>query len=380
MTFQRHYLDWNATAPLRPEARAAMVEALDLVGNPSSVHAEGRRARRIVEDAREKVARLVGAKPAEVVFTSGATEANNWVVGRTWDRVVFSRLEHPSVVAPALACRGDTVEIGATRYGSIDVGALAAWLENDHERLQRAPGRTLLALQAANNETGIVQPLAAAAALAAAHGVLVHSDAVQAVGRLPIDFARSNLSFLSISGHKLGAPKGIGALIVRSGAPLPPRIIGGGQERGMRAGTENVAAIAGFGAAAAAASGEIGYFASLGGLRDRLEDAVVQATPEAVVIGHGAERLANTACLALPGRMAETLVAAFDLTGIAVSAGAACSSGKVQASPVLAAMGLAPEITGGAIRISIGPATTVEDIDAFVTAWTRITRRAAQAA
>ncbi len=380
MTFVRHYLDWNATAPLRPEARVAMVEALDLVGNPSSVHAEGRRARRIVEDAREKVARLVGARPAEVVFTSGATEANNWVVGRTWNTVLFSRLEHPSVVAPALASGGESVEIKATRHGSIDLDLLAAWLAQNQPRLLRAPGRTLLALQTANNETGIVQPLAAASALAAAHGVLVHTDAVQAAGRLPIDFAHSNISFLAISGHKLGAPKGVGALIVKGDAPLPPRFIGGGQERGLRAGTENVAAIAGFGAAAAAAGGEIGYFAALGGLRDRLEDAVVRATPEAIIIGHGAERLANTSCLALPGRMAETLVAALDLTGVAISAGAACSSGKVQASPVLAAMGLGPELTRGAIRISIGPATTVDDIDAFVAAWTRITRRAVQAA
>lgn len=380
MTFARHYLDWNATAPLRPEARAAMIEALDLVGNPSSVHAEGRRARRIVEDAREKVAHLVGARPAEVVFTSGATEANNWVVGRTWNAVLYSRLEHPSVVAPALASDGQAVELPALASGVIDLGSLAAWLEAHKETLQRAPGGTLLALQAANNETGVVQPVADAVALAATYGVLVHVDAVQAVGRLPTDFAASKSSFLAISGHKLGGPKGIGALVVRSGAPLPPRVIGGGQERGMRAGTENVAAIAGFGAAAAAAAGEIGYFAALGGLRDRIEAGVIQASPGAVVIAQDSERLPNTTCLALPGRTAETLVAAFDLTGVAVSAGAACSSGKVQASPVLAAMGLSRDIARGAIRISIGPATTVEDIDAFVAAWVRITRRAAQAA
>ena len=283
-------------------------------------------------------------------------------------------------VAPALASDGQAVELPALASGVIDLGSLAAWLEAHKETLQRAPGGTLLALQAANNETGVVQPVADAVALAATYGVLVHVDAVQAVGRLPTDFAASKSSFLAISGHKLGGPKGIGALVVRSGAPLPPRVIGGGQERGMRAGTENVAAIAGFGAAAAAAAGEIGYFAALGGLRDRIEAGVIQASPGAVVIAQDSERLPNTTCLALPGRTAETLVAAFDLTGVAVSAGAACSSGKVQASPVLAAMGLSRDIARGAIRISIGPATTVEDIDAFVAAWVRITRRAAQAA
>lgn len=380
MSFTRHYLDWNATAPLRPEARVAMIEALGVVGNPSSVHAEGRQARRIVEDAREKVAQLVGARPAEVVFTSGATEANNWVLGRAWGSVLYSRIEHPSVVAPALANEGESVELPVTSGGVLNLAALAAWLEAHGDELTRSPGRTVLALQSANNETGVVQPVEEAVILAASRSVLVHVDAVQTAGRLPIDFAGSGISFLAVSGHKIGGPKGVGALVVRPGAPLPPRLIGGGQERGQRAGTENVAAIAGFGAAAAAATGEIGYFAALGGLRDRLETAVIQATPEAVVIGQDSRRLPNTTCLGVPGRTAETLVAALDLAGIAVSAGAACSSGKVQASPVLAAMGLPRETARGAIRISIGPATTAEDIDAFVAAWIRITRRAAVAA
>lgn len=380
MTFVRHYLDWNATAPLRPEARAAMIEGMDLVGNPSSVHAEGRRARRIVEDARDKVASLVGASAQDVVFTSGATEANNWVVGRRWDTVLYSRLEHPAVTAPALAAEGDAVELAVTSEGFLDLASLEAWLEGHKTRLEKAPGRTVLCLQAVNNETGVVQPVRAAAAMASRYGVLVHCDAVQAVGRVPVSMADLGITYLAISGHKLGGPKGVGALVLKSGAPLPPRIIGGGQERGMRAGTENVPAIAGFGAAAAAAAGEVAYFSALGGLRDRLEEAVIRATPETVIVGRGSLRIANTTCLALADRTAETLVAGFDLSGIAVSAGSACSSGKVTASPVLAAMGLPAALARGAIRISIGPLTTGEDIDAFISAWTRITRRAANAA
>lgn len=380
MTFERHYLDWNATAPLRAEARAAMLEAMDLVGNPSSVHAEGRRARRIVEDAREKVAALAGASPTDVIFTSGATEANNWVVGRTWATILFSRLEHPSVVAPALASDGGIVEVKATAAGTLDLGDLERWLAANAEAVGRMSGRFLLALQAANNETGVVQPVEAAAELMAAHGGHTLSDAVQAAGRLPLEFAASRLSFLALSSHKIGGPKGVGALIVRDGAPLPPRIIGGGQERGRRAGTENVAAIAGFGAAAIAACGEIGYFGSLKGLRDRLEGAIREATPNAVIVGAESDRLANTTCVALAGRSAETLVASLDLSGVAVSAGSACSSGKVTASPVLAAMGLSADLARAAIRISIGPSTTSEDIDAFASAWRRNARPAANAA
>jgi cysteine desulfurase len=380
MNGRRAYLDWNATAPLRSEARAAMLAALDEVGNPSSVHAEGRRARRIVEDAREKVAHLAGAQPSEVVFTSGATEANNWAVGRAWAAVLHSRLEHPSVTAPALAGDGESVELPVRRDGRLDLASLEAWLAACRDRLAKAPGRALLALQAANNETGVVQTVAEAGAVAAAHGLAVLCDAVQAAGRLPLAFSGSSLTFMTLSAHKLGGPKGVGALVVRDDAPLPPLLVGGGQERGRRAGTENVAAIAGFGAAAVAAAGEIAYFGSLAGLRDDLEAAVLGATPQAIVVGRDVPRLANTSCIVLPGRAAETLVAALDLSGIAVSAGSACSSGKVSASPVLAAMGYGSDLARSAIRISIGPSTTPEDIEAFVAAWTRITRPAARAA
>jgi cysteine desulfurase len=381
MTLERRtYLDWNATAPLRAEARSAMFAALDLVGNPSSVHAEGRAARRLVEDAREKVAALVGAQPREVYFTSGATEANNWVHRRTWRTVFYSRLEHPSVVAPVEAGDGERIAIAARRSGEIDLEALERELAVRASALADAPGQALLTLQTANNETGVVQPLADAVRLAKAHRVLVASDAVQAPGRIPVEFAGSGLAYLTLSAHKLGGPKGIGAVITRADAPLPPLLTGGGQERRHRAGTENVAAIAGFGAAAAEAMRDLAEAGRVAQLRDRLEQHVLAVARGAIVIGRGAPRLPNTSCLAVEGRSAETVVTALDLAGIAVSAGSACSSGKVAASPVLAAMGLEPGVARSAIRVSIGTSTTEDDIAAFAAAFEAITGRGAKAA
>jgi cysteine desulfurase len=381
MTLERRtYLDWNATAPLRAEARSAMFAALDLVGNPSSVHAEGRAARRLVEDAREKVAALVGAQPREVYFTSGATEANNWVHRRTWRTVFYSRLEHPSVVAPVEAGDGERIAIAARRSGEIDLEALERELAVRASALADAPGQALLTLQTANNETGVVQPLADAVRLAKAHRVLVASDAVQAPGRIPVEFAGSGLAYLTLSAHKLGGPKGIGAVIARADAPLPPLLTGGGQERRHRAGTENVAAIAGFGAAAAEAMRDLAEAGRVAQLRDRLEQHVLAVARGAIVIGRGAPRLPNTSCLAVEGRSAETVVTALDLAGIAVSAGSACSSGKVAASPVLAAMGLEPGVARSAIRVSIGTSTTEDDIAAFAAAFEAITGRGAKAA
>ncbi len=248
MTAERTYLDYNASAPLLPEARAAMLAALEVCGNPSSVHAEGRHARAIVEAAREEVAALVNARPSEVVFTSGATEANAWAMGAGWDTVVVSGLEHESVRAPAASSGARLVLFPATAAGIADLGAAGAVLPAGAER-----GRAVLALQMANNETGVVQPVAAAAELATANGLALHCDAVQAVGRMPVDFAALGCDTMSLSSHKIGGPKGAGALVIRDGMTLAPLIAGGGQERRRRAGTENVAAIAGFGAAARAA-------------------------------------------------------------------------------------------------------------------------------
>ena len=378
----RTYLDWNATAPLVPAARAAMLAALDLVGNASSVHAEGRRARRLIEDAREQVAALVGARPSEVVFTSGGTEANNTLLAGGWDTIFVAGIEHDSVLAPARASGARIIDVPVGHDGVAEVAAIA-------DRVLRGPGdlgRGLISLQYANNETGILQPVAATAAFARAHGLAMHTDAVQAVGRIAVDVAALGVDYLTLSAHKLGGPAGIGALVIRDGQSLPPLLVGGGQERRRRAGTENVAAIAGFGAAAAVATALVGsraraHYPTCAALRDRLEREALAITPQAIVIGSGAPRLPNTTCLALPGRLAETLVIALDLAGIAVSAGAACSSGKVGASHVLAAMGLAPEIAGSAIRVSIGPTTTAADITRFLEAWRLIAgRRDAQRA
>jgi cysteine desulfurase len=366
MSRTRTYLDCNATAPLRREARAAMVAALDVAGNPSSPHAEGRRARGLIEDARELVAALVGARPAEVVFTSGGTEANNAVLAGGWGAILLSGIEHDSVLAPARGSGAQLLEIPVGSDGVARHDGLAGRMA------QLGKVRTLVSLQLANNETGALQPVAETAALARAHGFAAHSDAVQAAGRVPIDMRALGVDYLTLSAHKLGGPKGVGALVVRDGASLPAFIAGGGQERRRRAGTENVAAIAGFGAAADAARDDLAQIAKVRALRDRLETEVRELTPEAVVIAAEADRLPNTTNLALPGASAETLVIALDLKGIAVSAGAACSSGKVGASHVLAAMGLAPDIARAAIRISLGPGSTERDIAAFLAAWDEI--------
>ena len=365
MSRPRTYLDWNATTPLRREARAAMVATLDITGNPSSPHAEGRRARSVIEDAREQVAALVGAKPAEVVFTSGGTEANNAVLAAGWDAILLSGIEHDSVLAPARGSGAQLIDLPVGRDGVARQERFA-----DH---MTQPGRALVSLQMANNETGALQPVAEIAALAKEHRLAVHSDAVQAAGRVPIDMAALGVDYLTLSAHKVGGPKGVGALVVRGDARLPAFITGGGQERRRRAGTENVAAIAGFGAAAEAARRDLAEIDKVRALRDRLEAEAREITPEAVVIAGEVDRLPNTTSLGLSGASAETLVIALDLEGIAVSAGAACSSGKVGASHVLAAMGLAPDIARAAIRISLGPSSTERDIAAFLAAWEQIT-------
>ncbi|WP_082073101.1 aminotransferase class V-fold PLP-dependent enzyme [Hyphomicrobium sp. 99] len=374
-TGKRTYLDYNATAPLRAEAKAAMIAALDVAGNPSSVHAEGRRARSVIESARESVGRLVGAKPSEIVFTSGATEANNWIVAQPWATILTSGTEHDSILAPVRAARSDVVMLPLDVNGIVDLDEFA-----ESVLTREFAGPSLLALQLANNETGIVQPVAEIAELARSRGLSVHTDAVQAAGRMAIDFASLGVDTLALSAHKLGGPKGVGALVIRDHVDLVPAIRGGGQERRRRAGTENVAAIAGFGAAAEAALRDLKSAAAIQALRDEVEAGVKRISPETVIIGEGATRLGNTTALALPGKLAETLVIRLDLAGIAVSAGSACSSGKVGASHVLEAMGLGHDIAAGTIRISLGPATTKEDIAAFLAAWTTIAGAPALAA
>ena len=375
----RVYLDWNATAPLCPQARAAMAAALEVVGNPSSVHAEGRRARRLVEEAREQVAGLVGAEARNVVFTSGGTEANMLALspatGRgnqaPHGRLLVSAIEHPSVLCGGRFPAEAVERVPVTPTGCIDLDALDKCLI---ALARGGRGRPLLSLMLACNETGTIQPVAQAARLVHAADGLLHVDAVQAPGRIHCDISELGADLLTLSGHKIGAPKGIGALVKADAALyLDPHSKGGGQERGTRAGTENVAGIAGFGMAAAAAAANIDdERARMARLRDKLEAGLKQISPDAIIFGAEAERLPNTTLFTVAGLKAETAVIAFDLEGVAVSSGAACSSGKVTPSHVLAAMGVAPQLARGAIRVSLGPTTSESDVNRFLDAWIKL--------
>lgn len=360
----RTYLDWNATAPLRPAAREAMVAALSAVGNPSSVHAEGREARRIVATARLEVAALVGADPRNVIFTSGGAEANVLALAPgACRRLIVSAVEHPSVLAGGRFAAVERLPVDAD--GRADLAALERRLSELHAAGERA----LVSLMAANNETGVVQPIAAAAAIVHRFAGLLHVDAVQAAGRMPLDIEALDADLLTLSAHKLGGPKGAGALVRRDEeVELVPLVTGGGQEARLRAGTENVAAIAGFGAAAAAVE-LAAESAHMRALQRRLEDGLRAATPQAVIFGASVDRLPNTTLVALPGGKAETLVIACDLAGVAVSSGSACSSGKVAPSHVLAAMGVEPALARAALRLSTGPATAESDIDRLLAVW-----------
>jgi cysteine desulfurase len=374
----RTYLDWNATAPLREEARQAMLAALDAVGNPSSVHAEGRTARRIVEEARGHVAALVGAEPGNVVFTSGGTEANVLALTAALqisgdatprDRLLVSTIEHPSVLAGGRFPAQLIDRIPVTERGQVDLGAL-------RQQVIVTP-RPLVSIMLANNETGVIQPVAEAAAIVHEAGGLLHADAVQAAGRIPIDIRPLQADVLTISAHKLGGPKGVGALI-RCDEALhfpDPLIRGGGQERGARAGTENVAGIAGFGAAAAASARLLASDAKrMRNLRDHLEAGLRAISLDVVIFGDGHERVPNTSLFAMPGIKAETALIALDLDGVAVSSGSACSSGKVAASHVLSAMGVDPKLAAGAIRVSVGFSSTQKDVERLLEAWNKLVR------
>jgi cysteine desulfurase len=370
----RIYLDWNATAPLCPEARQAMAAAWDLLGNPSSVHAEGRQARRLVEDARAAVAAAVGGQPSNVVFTSGGTEANALALtpglrrdsGQALTRLFISAIEHPSVLCGGRFAPETATRIGVTSSGLVDLGHL--------ERALASREPALVSIMAANNETGALQPLREAAEIVHKAGGLLHVDAIQAFGKIEFNTGDIGADLVTLSAHKIGGPKGIGALVLADGVyGLDPLLRGGGQERGHRAGTENVAGVAGFGAAVKAALDRLqdNTIGRLEQLRGQLEDGL-RRIPEVAIFSECVPRLPNTTLFTVPGLRAETAVIGFDLAGVAVSSGSACSSGKVQPSHVLEAMGFSRSQAQGAVRISLGWSTSESDIDYCLQAWRKL--------
>jgi cysteine desulfurase len=357
------YLDYNATAPVRPAVIEAMRHALERVGNPSSVHRFGREARRALERARELVAAMVGAAPAQVVFTSGGTEANNQALRGARGGVAVSAIEHESVLAAA----PDAVRIPVDAEGRLDLAAL--------ERELARAGPALVSVMLANNETGVIQPVRELVELAHRQGTRVHCDAVQAGGKLAIDMDALGVDLLTLSAHKFGGPQGVGALVMGKGLEPEALLRGGGQERRWRPGTENLPGIVGFGRACELAMADADWWQRTAALRDHLEGRLTKLAPAARVFGRGAERLPNTSCITMPGVSNQTQLIEFDLAGIAVSTGSACSSGKVGPSHVLAAMGVEPAAAASAIRISLGWASTANDVGHLVDAWGRLYAR-----
>ncbi|MER8701056.1 MULTISPECIES: cysteine desulfurase family protein [unclassified Mesorhizobium] len=381
MAGARAYLDYNASAPLLASARAAVVAALDVAANPSSVHAEGRAARRLIEDARRDVARLVNAKAEHVVFTSGATEAAStlltpdWQMGRgavRMSRLYVSEADHPCLLNGGRFPAAQVTRIGVDTDGVARLDVLAEALAQ-HDK---AEGLPLVAIHAANNETGVIQPVGRIAEIVKAAGGILVVDAVQAAGRIPLDMSAGYADYLILSSHKIGGSKGVGAIVAASDLMMPkPLVSGGGQEKGHRGGTENLAAIAGFGAAAREASAGLQTIETVRQRRDEIEAIVKTLVSDAEIFGTGAPRLANTTFFAIAGIKAETAQIAFDLAGVALSAGSACSSGKVGPSHVLKAMGYGDGL--GALRVSIGHATSAEDIELFRSALATIVARQA---
>lgn len=361
------YLDYNATAPLRAGVLEGMTACLAESGNPSSVHRFGRRARQRIEAARRVVAQAIAARPEEIVFTSGGTEANQMALcGSGAASLLTGATEHESVLQPAERSGLPFRRVPMDAQGRLNLDALRAILP-------AMPGPVLLSIMLANNEVGTLQPVAEAAAIVHEAGGLLHCDAIQGLTKVPVDVGLLQADMVSLSSHKIGGPQGVGALYLADHVPFRPLIHGGGQERGRRAGTENFAGIAGF--AVALETADPAWPARAQGLRDRLEGRLLAMGGQ--VQGRGAARLPNTTAVTMPGMAAETQVMAFDLAGFAVSAGAACSSGKVAPSHVLRAMGLSDSVAGQTVRVSLGWDTTEEDVDGFAAAWERIYTRAA---
>ena len=366
---QRIYLDYNATAPIRPEVIELMCEIMDTVGNASSVHEPGRQARQRVEIARQQVAELVSASAKNIIFTGSGTEADNLALRGFLPRhLIVSGVEHGAILAPALLLDpyATIIEIGP--QGQLDLASLKATLNTSTEP-------ALVSLMLANNETGIIQPVAEASEIAHGHDALVHCDGIQGAGKILVDIDQLGVDLLSLSGHKIGGPQGVGALVMREDRSVLAQMVGGGQEMGRRSGTENVAGIAGFGEAARLAASELEQFAELTTMRNRMEEQLAEVAPSRKVIGSDVPRLPNTSCVTMPGVRSDTQVMALDLAGISVSAGSACSSGKVSASHVLDAMGMELDEAMTAIRISLGRSTTEDEINRFVETWSLIFKR-----
>ena len=370
MDSTRAYLDHNASSPLRPQARQAMIAALDAGGNASSVHGEGRAARNLVEAAREELARSFGVPPRSVVFTSGGTEANALALrGSGSERFIVSAVEHASVQVAAEQSVRPVDRLPVDGNSIVDLAALAG-------SLAAGPKATLVSLMLGNNETGAIQPVAAAAELAHAHGAIIHCDAAQAVGRMPVDWHGLGVDLMTLSAHKFGGPQGVGALLVRPGMSLSPLIVGGGQEFHLRGGTENVAAICGMAAAFRAALGDDAGAVAMA--RNGFEARLRAVSPAIRIFAEEVRRLPNTSCFAHDGIMAETAVMALDLLGVAVSSGSACSSGKVGRSHVLEAMGVPADLARrGALRVSLGWNTTKGDLTQLIEAWRELVSRPA---
>lgn len=371
---ERLYLDWNASAPLAPAAAEAMAEALPRAVasglNPSSQHQDGRRARAMLEDARRRIAARAGLEPQGLVFTAGATEAANWVFAQAWDAVIVSAIEHDCVLGAAERANVGGVErivAPVTRDGVIDLCALEAALRGSR-------GRVLVAAMRANNETGALQPTAEVVRIAHAAGASVLIDAAQAFGKIDFDFTALGADYAILSGHKIGGPTGVGALLIRAGVETRPLLAGGGQEQRRRAGTENLLGAVGFAAAAAVA--EPARWAGAAERRDRLEGRLHTGAKGLVFFAQRIDRLAATSCFAAPGWRAETQLMQLDLAGFSVSAGSACSSGKMAASHVLGAMGADVETAASAIRVSFGPETSVEALDRFAETYLALWARA----
>lgn len=375
MTRSSAYFDYNATAPALPEVAEAVARVMIEGGNPSSVHGSGRRAHARVEEARRKVAALIGAAARDVIFTGGGTESNalglkGLIATQKIERLIVSPTEHPSVLDLVKAVDVDVAFVPVDSDGLVERDAFCTLLESDQ--------KTLVSIMLANNETGVIQPIRDFAKIAKGAGAFIHTDAVQAAGKIPVNFEDLGVDLLTLSAHKLAGPQGVGALVLKSGLALAPLTHGGGQELGRRSGTENVAGIVGFGMAADIALGKIRKNISSKDLRDGLEAALLAAAPEAVIIGAGAPRLPNTILIGLPGVPADAQIIQMDLAGFAVSSGSACSSGKVSRSHVLDAMNVGDALAGSAMRISLGWGTDEEQISGFLDAWINMRNRLSQ--